>query len=328
MAVIDTIEPTKVTTPTFLRDGKLTNGKLPIDILRCPDLDRSSTSAYWRLFAPVSWAMTALQIAAKADGIAIPVGNPNALGNDNIVDTTGRYRSYEQQENLFRSRYATSPPTNRGSKLWDSDGNGVVERWYNQRGAMAAVPGTSNHGWGLADDVAEDSDQFDGTPVTSIDERTLAWMRDNAPDFGWGLETRKEAWHWHWIGGDALSQRVMDTLYEAGVMPPDNLGAEYGFTVPVPTQLQEDDEVTHDELVAAVREAIAAEREADVNAQYDEMLIDPSVNKETRARDLFRYTRGAAANADVATRKDTGWIFKTLGGIASDVKAILAKLNA
>lgn len=86
MAVVDTITTTKVTVPTFIRDGKFTNGELPADILRCPDLDRSSTSLYWRMFAPVSWAMTALQVAAKADGIAIPVGNPTALGNDNIVE--------------------------------------------------------------------------------------------------------------------------------------------------------------------------------------------------------------------------------------------------
>jgi hypothetical protein len=319
-----------VTVPTYLKD--FPNGKMPPEIMRCPDLDRSSTSQVWKMFAPVSWAMTAMQIAAKADGIRIPVGNPTALGNDNILDTTGRYRSYTQQENLFRSRYMPGAVNDKGcgSKLWNG------ERWYLQRSpgggcyAMAATPGTSNHGLGLADDIAEDPDQFDGTAAVSIDDRTLAWLRDNAPSFGFGLETHKERWYWHWTGKDALSQRAADTLRDAGLTIPDL--SEYGFTVPPPPQPPQEDEVTEQDITnivnaitpvieAKVAEGIAAATPAIVDAVYDELLTDPSVNKQVKARDLLKYTRGAAANADVATRSTTGWLWK-------DIQAIKAKTDS
>lgn len=227
MALIDTVETSNVTVPTFLAGYK--NGELPSDILRCPDLDRTSTSDVWKMFVPVSWAWTAMQIAAKADG--------------HILDTTGRYRSAARQEALFRERYKPGEENNDGcgSKLWQG------QRWYLQRSdkggcmAMAATPGTSNHGLGLADDIAEDPDQFDGTGVVSLDDPTLIWLRDNAADFGIGLETHKERWHWHWIGGNALSQRVVDVLRAAGLTIPDLSG--YGFTVPPPPDTG-DDEVT------------------------------------------------------------------------------------
>jgi hypothetical protein len=233
VALIDTVPTSKVTVPTFLAGYK--NGELPIEILRCPDLDRTSTSAVWRMFAPVSWAMTAMQIAAKADG--------------HILDTTGRYRSAERQEALFRERYKPGENNNDGcgSKLW----NGV--RWYLQRSdkggcmAMAATPGTSNHGLGLADDLAEDPDQFDGTGVVFLGDPALIWLRRNGPSFGFGLETHRERWHWHWTGGDALTQRAADTLRAAGLTIPDL--SEYGFTVPPPPDTG-DDEVTQDEINA------------------------------------------------------------------------------
>lgn len=64
---------------------------------------------------------------------------------------------------------------------------------------LAAVPGTSNHGWGTAIDLCGGIQDFE-----SPQHR---WMRDNAPLYGWFLPTwaqqngsRPEPWHWEYGG--------------------------------------------------------------------------------------------------------------------------------
>ncbi|MGY1619841.1 D-alanyl-D-alanine carboxypeptidase family protein [Geodermatophilus sp. SYSU D00691] len=72
-------------------------------------------------------------------------------------------------------------------------------RLYGQKPALAAVPGTSNHGWGLAVDLCGGIESF-GTPQ-------YAWMVANAGRFGWLHPTwadpgngREEPWHWEYAG--------------------------------------------------------------------------------------------------------------------------------
>lgn len=66
------------------------------------------------------------------------------------------------------------------------------------KGFMAATPGTSNHGWGLAVDFgnigAEGSVRHD-------------WLRANAPSYGWQHPSwarsggsKPESWHWEYVG--------------------------------------------------------------------------------------------------------------------------------
>lgn len=228
MAVIDTIPTTDVTLPKFVADRRSLNGKFDQAWLRCPDA--RGTSLSWRLFTPVSYAMTALQLEAIRDGVSVP------LGNSNVIDTTGRYRTYERQVALFYERYTldkANAKTPYVTRWWEG------KTWYLKKGmAMAATPGTSNHGYGLADDVAEDPDSDDSTPVLAIDAATLTWMRDNAPKHGFSLDTRSEPWHWHWYmptNPNTLTQHSVDVLYAAGIVVPD-LSA-FGFTVPKPTTI-------------------------------------------------------------------------------------------
>lgn len=68
-------------------------------------------------------------------------------------------------------------------------------RLYGQKPALAAIPGTSNHGWGLAVDLCGGAESF-GSPA-------YAWLAANAPAFGWvnpGWARpgggREEPWHW------------------------------------------------------------------------------------------------------------------------------------
>ena len=71
-------------------------------------------------------------------------------------------------------------------------------RLYGQKPALAAVPGTSNHGWGLAVDLCGGAGSF-GTPA-------YAWLAVNGPGFGWVNPAwarsgagREEPWHWEFV---------------------------------------------------------------------------------------------------------------------------------
>jgi len=65
------------------------------------------------------------------------------------------------------------------------------------KGTLAAVPGTSNHGWGLAIDVGGGAQDY-GTSQ-------YLWLLQNAPKFGWGNPawarvggSKPEPWHWEY----------------------------------------------------------------------------------------------------------------------------------
>lgn len=90
------------------------------------------------------------------------------------------YRTYAEQERIFRARYRTAYKANTDVKVW----NGV--RWYRWYGATAAVPGTSNHGWAQAVDGGEERDGDAG--AEPFDAATLEWLRVNAVRFGWSWE--------------------------------------------------------------------------------------------------------------------------------------------
>jgi len=76
---------------------------------------------------------------------------------------------------------------------------GVQVRLRASKPRLAAVPGTSNHGWGTAVDLCDGIQDF-GTP-------THAWMQANAPLHGffhpsWAQQSgsKPEAWHWEYGG--------------------------------------------------------------------------------------------------------------------------------
>ena len=68
--------------------------------------------------------------------------------------------------------------------------------------ALAAAPGSSNHGWGVAVDLCDGIERF-GTPAH-------AWMLANAMRFGWfhpawaePTGSKPEPWHWEYAGATA-----------------------------------------------------------------------------------------------------------------------------
>ncbi|GIG22447.1 hypothetical protein Cch01nite_31710 [Cellulomonas chitinilytica] len=68
-----------------------------------------------------------------------------------------------------------------------------------QKGGLAAAPGKSNHGWGLAVDLCQD--QTSGAKWT--------WLNENGPTYGWqnpawaqpGGSGPHERWHWEYVKG-------------------------------------------------------------------------------------------------------------------------------
>lgn len=101
-----------------------------------------------RLYGPAATAWDGLVSAAAADGIEMRI--------------TDSYRSYDNQVDLARRK-------------------GLYKD-----GGLAAVPGTSNHGWGLAVDA------------DVRDPKTLAWIRENGPRFGFVEAVPREPWHWEY----------------------------------------------------------------------------------------------------------------------------------
>lgn len=177
---------TPVVLPAVLK-GKQ-NGKIPSEILEPCGMGS------FTLVGPAARACRALVAALAAEGIE--------------AWSTGNYRSYDQQVNLFLSRYVTKQLPGQPTKVW----NGTTY-WKKPFVAMAAVPGTSNHGLGLAVDFAEKR----AGKVVSVSKQFVTWMINNAHRFGFSAEAQSENWHWRYVAGDNIPQEVLN--WEAGVSP-------------------------------------------------------------------------------------------------------------
>jgi D-alanyl-D-alanine carboxypeptidase len=177
-----------VTMPAAL-SGK-TNGKLPDSVLE--STPGQAGGPVVRLVSPAARSWRAFTASALQSG--------HTLKATSIADS---YRSYAIQESTFRARYTTTPLAGRPSVMWNG------RRWYQRPNtAVAAVPGTSNHGWGLAIDTGEERDSDAGTE--SLDNPTLAWMIANEGRFGFSHELQSEPWHIRYWAGDNIPNAVLE----------------------------------------------------------------------------------------------------------------------
>lgn len=142
------------------------------------------------------------------------------------VKHVGDYRPYGAQLTMFLSRYepvsfavyAVTAPSNR--KKWDA---GTPSQWWRKKKlanggypATAATPGASNHGWGLALDVAE---EYDNDPQPDpIRDGFVNWLCDNAARYGISAELQSEAWHWRYHAGDRIPQATLDYERSQGIL--------------------------------------------------------------------------------------------------------------
>jgi hypothetical protein len=161
--------------PTAIRHCH--NGQLPNNVLEACDIRR------FVLEREAARSMRALIRKARREKIPL--------------SATGTYRTYAGQVKLFYQRYDNTPRKTR-HEFWNG------KNWWlklNRNGkpvAGAAVPGTSNHGWGLAIDFSERRMGFE-RPLSA---RTLKWLASNGPKFGWWNTVKSENWHWCWCLGD------------------------------------------------------------------------------------------------------------------------------
>lgn len=112
------------------------------------------------------------------------------------VGATGTGRTYQQQVDLFQARYTTTVLPNRPIKIWNG-----VKYYQKPNTAMAAVPGTSNHGYWLAIDFATNTLNY---------SKLVEWLIIEGPKFGFYGSTQSESWHWQYVLGDNVPQIVLD----------------------------------------------------------------------------------------------------------------------
>jgi zinc D-Ala-D-Ala carboxypeptidase len=107
-------------------------------------LEQVGTTGH-RLWAPAAESLTRMIDAAKKDGVHIGI--------------TDSYRPYTEQVDLAQRKGLYS------------------------QGGLAARPGTSEHGWGMATDL-------------DLNSSALSWMRQNGEKYGYVNNVARESWHW------------------------------------------------------------------------------------------------------------------------------------
>lgn len=98
-----------------------------------------------KLWAPAAESLNRMISDAKAQGVTIGI--------------TDSYRSYDEQVDVARRKGLYS------------------------QGGLAAKPGTSEHGWGMATDL-------------DLNNKAQAWVRANGEKYGFVENTPREPWHW------------------------------------------------------------------------------------------------------------------------------------
>jgi len=98
-----------------------------------------------KLWAPAAESLTRLIDDAKRDGVTVGI--------------TDSYRPYAEQVDLAHRKGLYS------------------------QGGLAAKPGTSEHGWGMAADL-------------DLNAKALTWMRANGEKYGFDENVPRETWHW------------------------------------------------------------------------------------------------------------------------------------
>ncbi|UQU63330.1 M15 family metallopeptidase [Couchioplanes caeruleus] len=107
-------------------------------------LEKVGTTGH-KLWAPAAESLNRMIADAEAQGVHIGI--------------TDSYRSYGEQVDVARRKGLYS------------------------QGGLAAKPGTSEHGWGMATDL-------------DLNSKAQAWMRSHASEYGFHENVPREPWHW------------------------------------------------------------------------------------------------------------------------------------
>lgn len=147
-----------------------------------------------------------------------------ALAAGHKLRNIGDYRPVEQQLSMFKERYSDKPTGRKPEITRTYEG----KKWYLKKGmAPSGSPGTSNHGFGLAIDLAADAK---GKIVGIGGTKAYAWMTENAPNYGFYLQgaptkpdgkanPEYEAWHWQYCIGDKKAPALSGVTPAAASAP-------------------------------------------------------------------------------------------------------------
>lgn len=196
MTILPYKSESSVITPTCAKPYD--NGQLPSSILEKIGIGN------YLMVREAARAHRALMAKAKRDHIKLwASGSP--------------YRNFDGQVALFYKRYDKIPkPAPWRKEFWQGVWWYLKKNRYGKPVASAAKPGTSNHGKGCAIDWARKNSL--GITV-NLDTKTLDWLAENAPKFGFYNTVKTENWHWCWVLGD-------------GPMPPAVLAEEAQYPNP------------------------------------------------------------------------------------------------
>lgn len=189
------------------------NGNLPANVLQQVQFvettclcEPTAARAFTACFAAAKKALPSLRIKDVGDYRSVQA--QITLFVDKGPNTDGRYKPVSQAE------YNNTPAAHR--KIWSIASkygyNSIY--WiknYAKFGywpATAATPESSNHGRGLAIDVAEEYDNDSAADPISV--AFVTWLCNNAPRFGIFASLTSEPWHWQYVTGDSIPQAVLD----------------------------------------------------------------------------------------------------------------------
>ena len=129
------------------------------------------------------------QFTAGADGTngRLSTDNLTSIGRGHFLRDDAA-RAYIQMVEAARADGITWTITD-SYRTYDTQVRLAQEKGLYSQGGLAAYPGTSNHGWGLAVDLGGGANR-NGTPQNN-------WLRANAARFGFSTIPR-EPWHWQY----------------------------------------------------------------------------------------------------------------------------------
>jgi D-alanyl-D-alanine carboxypeptidase len=145
------LEDAVATAPTANKSFTLNDKGIPTDLAaygngRIPASALESVgNTRHKLWAPAAQSLNQMINDAKKDGVHIGI--------------TDSYRPYTEQVDLARRKGLYS------------------------QGGLAAKPGTSEHGWGMATDL-------------DLNAKALSWMKQNGEKYGFEMNVPRENWHW------------------------------------------------------------------------------------------------------------------------------------
>ncbi|MFC0715828.1 D-alanyl-D-alanine carboxypeptidase family protein [Cellulomonas biazotea] len=139
---------------------------------------------------------------AGCDGSARPAGGNGLLKTDDLCTLWDAHTQLRADAAVSLAEFNQAFVARFGADLCLSSGYRSLAQQRAvkaQKGGLAAAPGKSNHGWGLAIDLCQN--QTSGTK--------WAWITENGPAFGWenpawakrGGSGPYEPWHWEYSKG-------------------------------------------------------------------------------------------------------------------------------